>query len=260
MMDQLCQKYLNNFTKLCVKPIFNKTRKNSAVIVETRFSPNLILVIKNFLYFFKDYNLIIFSSAEILTKLKDEIGGDFLGLALNSSTMSIDEYNIMLKSEKFWNSLPGENILIFQSDCIFFRYKDLSKIDYAMLGATSVSPDPEDFIINGGLSYRKKNIMIDIIKNKQNFDIINSSFYKKIKTEFNDDTRTKKLFAQEDVFFTLAIKQYYPNLFPSYYDCLDFAIESVGNPLKVLGLHGTDKNYFRKEILQQAIAFSEFYQ
>jgi len=117
--------------------------------------------------------------------------------------------------------IPGERVLVFQSDTIFLRGINNNEFqDLSMIGPVCVNfEDDKKFIINGGFSFRNKKLMIELSKNK----IINSHI--------------------EDYFFTEQLRKYYPELMPNIQDCNNFAIESIGNKLLAKGIHGTDKYY-----------------
>jgi len=257
-MNNYCQKYLDNFCNIDIKASFDNSRKVTAVIVETRIDPNIILVLKNFLFFFNDINLLVFCTKKLYNLVKCSIGDNFLFIDLKDDQITIDKYNDLLKSLYFWNNIPGDNVFVFQKDCIFFRGTDFKKFSkYGMIGPVAGFFDDVNFIINGGLGLRRKEVMIELIKEKNKLTLHNNLTFKKIKNLLNINDAEKYL-RQEDVFFTIAIREIFPNLMPTYDDCLNFAIESIGNPMKAIGLHGTDKNYFSEELLKQALAFTDF--
>ena len=89
------------------------------------------------------------------------------------------QYSKFLTNLDFWESLPGENLLMFQSDtCLcgtsVYKLEQLTNYDY--VAATW----PEDVYTerhtdlfngellggNGGLSFRKKSAMVNLLKNK----------------------------------------------------------------------------------------------
>ena len=203
-------------------------------VFETRLSLNLISVIKNAIDKLPNFNLMIASTKKNLEHIEKVLDIKFLKFEVNKPAISIDEYSKTLLDYKFWEKIPGENILIFQSDTIFLRSITNEEIQekyskFPMIGPVSVNfEDNEKFIINGGFSLRNKKKMIELSKNK----IINSNI--------------------EDWFFTEQIRYHYPSLLPTIDECHDFAIESFGNMSKAKGLHGTDKFYrsfeFYKEL------------
>jgi hypothetical protein len=96
--------------------------------------------------------------------------------------LTIKGYNYLLTSEKFWNSMRSENILIFQTDttlCSASKYNFKDFIEYDFIGAPNNEivnnfvhfyflgrgqvVDYRNFM-NGGLSFRKKNKMIEALQ------------------------------------------------------------------------------------------------
>jgi len=234
MIEYHLNKYINKFENFNPR-ILPSSDKNYALIVETR--PNLIFinVIKNFLYFFPDFNLIIVGNQAVFD-LASKYFKNFIKISLNINTfkMNIKTYNYILTDKNFWSQIPGENILIFQSDCVFFRSRDFNNFNKGMIGAVCVSRDDNTFVMNGGLSLRKKKLMIEICNFKKNTDEV-----------------------IEDIFFTNFIRSHYPELMPTMQECMDFAIESYGNPNKAIGMHGTDKYYCDIDLIKAALLSAE---
>ena len=224
-MEYNCQLYLNKYLNKKINYKHNEENKNTMFVFETRLSLNLISVIKNAIDKLPNFNLMIASTKKNLEHIEKVLDIKFLKFEVNKPAISIDEYSKTLLDYKFWEKIPGENILIFQSDTIFLRSITNEEIQekyskFPMIGPVSVNfEDNEKFIINGGFSLRNKKKMIELSKNK----IINSNI--------------------EDWFFTEQIRYHYPSLLPTIDECHDFAIESFGNASKAKGLHGTDKFY-----------------
>ena len=221
MIEINCQKFLNQYID---KKIFinnNKDSKNTMLILDTRLSLNLILVIKNALHKLPHFNLMVISTKDNLDYLENIFGKIIYKAVLNKSKIDLNEYSKILRDRELWKKIPGERVLVFQSDTIFLREINNNEFpDLSMIGPVCVNfEDSEKFIINGGFSFRNKELMIELSKNK----IINSPI--------------------EDFFFTEQLRKYYPELMPSIQDCNNFAIESVGNKLTAKGIHGTDKYY-----------------
>ena len=233
-MEYNCQLFLNKYLNKTVDYKQNEKNNNTMFVFETRLSLNFISVIKNAIDKLPNFNLMIASTKNNLENIESILGIKFFKLEVNKPSISIKEYSKILIDHKFWQKIPGENILIFQSDTIFLRSISDKEINekyskYAMIGPVSVNfEDKDKFIINGGFSLRNKKKMIELSKKK----IINSDI--------------------EDWFFTEQIRHNYPEMLPSIDDCHDFAIESFGNMSKAKGLHGTDKFYrsfeFYKEL------------
>ena len=233
-MEYNCQLFLNRYLNKRVNYKYNEKSNNTMLLFDTRLSLNLISVIKNAIDKLPNFNLMIASTKDNLKRIENILGINFIKLEVNKSKISTEEFSSIFLDHKFWEKIPGENILFFQSDSIFLRPITDEEINekyskFAMIGPVSVNfEDKDKFIINGGFSLRNKNKMIELSKNK----MITSRI--------------------EDWFFTEQIRYNYPNLMPSIDDCHDFAIESFGNMSTAKGLHGSDKFYrsfdFYKEL------------
>ena len=73
---------------------------------------------------------------------------------LGVNNLSLEEYNQLLTSQKFYSYIPTEQFLIFQTDtliCGDCKDQIYEFMDYDYVGA----PNPE-WVGNGGLSLRKK--------------------------------------------------------------------------------------------------------
>jgi len=221
MIQLNCQKFLNQYLdkKIFIKD--NKDSKNTMLIIDTRLSLNLILVIKNALHKLPHFNLMVISTKSNLEYLESIFGKITHKALLNKSKINLNEYSEILRNQELWKKIPGERVLVFQSDTIFLRGINNNEFqDLSMIGPVCVNfEDDKKFIINGGFSFRNKKLMIELSKNK----IINSHI--------------------EDYFFTEQLRKYYPELMPNIQDCNNFAIESIGNKLLAKGIHGTDKYY-----------------
>ncbi len=221
MIEINCQKFLNQYIDKEIFIKHNKDFKNTMLIIDTRLSLNLVLVIRNALHKLPNFNLMVISTKDNLDYLEKIFGKIFYKAELNKSKINLNEYSKILRDPEIWKKIPGEKVLVFQSDTIFLReIKDSEFYNLSMIGPTCVNfEDNEKFIINGGFSFRNKELMIELSKNK----IINSSI--------------------EDYFFTEQLREHYPELMPNINDCNNFAIESFGNKLTARGIHGTDKYY-----------------
>lgn len=222
MIEINCQNYLNKYLDKKISYSHKENSKNLMLIIETRLSLNLILVIKNAIEKLPNFNLMLMSTKPVIEYVKNEFGNIPYTAVINKSKINLLEYSDLLRSPLLWNSIREERVLVFQSDSLILRnISDSEFPSLSMLGAVCVDFENQDkFIMNGGFSFRDKKLMKELCKNK----IITSKI--------------------EDIFFTEQIRKFYPELLPTMNECNDFAIESIGNKLKVKGIHGTDKYYY----------------
>tara|TARA_Y100001958_G_C21214109_1_gene539603 strand:- start:961 stop:1677 length:717 start_codon:yes stop_codon:yes gene_type:complete len=221
MIELNCQNYLNTYLNKQVIYQHKENCKNLMLIVETRLSLSLILVIKNALYKMANFNLMVISTKNTINFLEKIFGKLPYKIEINKQRINLVEYSKILLDQNIWKRIKEDRILIFQSDSIVLRnIKESEFQNLSMIGPVCVHlEDKEKFVMNGGFSLRNKDLMLDLCTNKP----ITSNV--------------------EDIFFTEQIRKYYPELMPSIEDCNNFAIESVGNKLTAKGLHGTDKYY-----------------
>jgi hypothetical protein len=183
--------------------------KFKAVIVETRII-NLVEVIKDHLkYLPSKYKLHIFIS-DVNKHLVEDIdfGRDTEITVLKNNITSQHDYNVLLTSLNFWESLNCDKVLTFQSDSGLLRHgiEEFESLDW--VGA----PWPEYGFSeskywrlgsNGGLSLRTVSKMIEVIKRykwnrKVNEDVYFYIHLKKIKANLSKEMNEK--FSVECVF------------------------------------------------------------
>jgi hypothetical protein len=131
--------------------------KKGAIIIENRNIPNLDYIIRGHMKFLPDWGFIHYK-ADIKT---------------------MDDYNKLITSVKFWESVPFDKVLIFQHDSKILRPGIDEFLEWDYVGA------PWKFQLhggNGGFSLRSKKAMIDTLKSftwdksKGNEDIFFSNF------------------------------------------------------------------------------------
>jgi len=160
---------LNNYNK---EHFYNT--KYTAVIVEPRQHKALSYVLKNFLSNLSiDWNIIIMHGNKNKEFVDNIIKNDLYmfkyrvtTINLNVDNLTINEYNNLLKSKNFYNNIPTETFLIFQTDSIICeenKYLINKFLKYDYVGAPLGNVNGE--VGNGGLSLRKKSKMLEIIDN-----------------------------------------------------------------------------------------------
>jgi len=197
------------------------TNLYTAVIVEPRKHKALKFVLNNFLEnLSSEWNIIIFHGNQNEQYLKDIIENKLSNyisritlINLNVDNLRISDYNNLLVSRKFYNYIPTEIFLIFQTDTIICNeYKSYIKnyLEYDYVGAPWKHRNLE--IGNGGLSLRRKSKMLEIIDNCPYKDSIN-----------------------EDLYFSQECPEIYRNL-PNWEDATHFSVETVYED-KSFGVH-----------------------
>jgi hypothetical protein len=206
------------------------SNKLAAVIVETRPEFFLPKVLKNTMYFLgPEWNLYILCSELNQQYLMRELSDwDVRMMTIsNAARLRQGAYTSMLTSNDFWNLVPAEKLLIFQSDCILCGHNVVDFLKYDYIGAPCVRFD-EGFIMNGGLSLRTRAKMLECLKTPPAAN------------------------EPEDIFFTNALRAMPSAVLPDLETACRFAVESAycGHPF---GVHGTDKCYHSAEIADEIV-------
>ena len=143
------------------------------------------------------------------------------------------EYNLFLSSEKFWNFLSGEKILIYQEDTIILKNNIDDFLEWDYIGApwNKNQNDTPNCVGNGGLSLRTKSIMLKIISK---IDIY--------KTKYNSSTlqyiqNSRLDCPPEDVYFSKNIQELNIGRVANFESAYNFSSESIINE-NSFGLHG----------------------
>jgi len=152
----------------------------SAVIIEPRCHGALSFVLNNFLDNLDDnWNIILFHGNTNHKYIKYIIHIYLLKyvhrihlINLNIDNLTIDDYNLLLKSSPFYNYIPTEMFLIFQTDTMIFKEnKQLIHLfmEYDYVGAPWEYVFIENEAVgNGGFSLRRKSKMLEIIQKNPN--------------------------------------------------------------------------------------------
>jgi hypothetical protein len=146
----------------------------TAIIIEPRQHKALPFVLENFLNnLSEDWSFIIFHGTTNLNFIIDIINDKLSShlhriklINLNVKNLTINAYNNLLKYNKsFYDYIPTETFLIFQTDSIIFKqYKHFinNYLTYDYAGAPFYF-NKHKSVGNGGLSLRKKSKMIEIM-------------------------------------------------------------------------------------------------
>lgn len=190
--------------------IFNNTNY-TAVIIEPRNHTDLETICKNVIYYLNESDSNIKWGLKIYHGNKnkefvEEFTQNWNNVQLEN--LKIDDlsgilYNNMLKTTKFWESIPTENVLIFQTDTILRRFGIDAFISYNYVGAPWIRFREGKIVGNGGLSFRKKSRMLDIINEYSDEEITMEDIYfcKYLKDEDIAPYDVAKQFSVEDVYY-----------------------------------------------------------
>jgi len=222
VMEYNCGEYLSRYTSRDdLKASYNHNGNKAMVIVETRCGYWLPLVIRNAIDKLPGWNLYVVGPRSVIDFVKGKVGGTFIPVILDVEHMTVSMYSQLLMDGSFWSKFREDHILIFQMDCILLREPQDHMLSWDFVGPLCGQLSEGNFIMNGGLSLRKRKAMVTACG------------------LFNRD----ELKLPEDVAFTLCMRRNRVFNLPSMSDCHDFGIETLGNIETAIGIHGTDKYY-----------------
>jgi len=187
------------------------------VMIEPRCHSKLIPVIKNFMYLLQDHGwgLIIFHGTDNESYLQNELKDwkNVHYVKMNVTNLNIKEYNNMLTSTLFWETLEQvgcKHALIFQTDTLLLKSNIDDFLIYDYVGA----PWFIKFfgvleVGNGGLSLRKVETMKMLLQKYPKIPINEDAWFaymlleeKKVNPQINIPTlESAKQFAVETIFY-----------------------------------------------------------
>jgi Protein of unknown function (DUF5672) len=191
-------------------PIIQNNTNYVAVIVETRKHEDLLLSIRSTMYYLNEFKSNVKWGLQIFHGSDNK---DFIKFItkdwknVNCENLEVDEltkkqYNDLLMTSDFWKKIKGEKILIFQTDSVLLRHGIDEFLEYDYVGAPWRKSKEGQFIGNGGLSLRTKEVMINICDNYKETEHIWEDIYfiKHLKGQGVPDIEIAKRFSMEDVF------------------------------------------------------------
>lgn len=194
----------------------NAGSQKLAVIVDPRYDDLMLSVIKNFMFHLNHsgWNFLIVSHASHRTRVNADLPGvAFMPIDAafledgHKPNMSIDSYNRIMMDTQFWQALPAEHILIFQTDCYMYRmFNETVFLPYDYVGANWFNPADTAFFeggVNGGCSLRKRSAMLDCLR-FVSWDMIENIRENQIVKFAIEGRRASVGKRNEDVFYTSA--------------------------------------------------------
>lgn len=241
---------LNDF-----KITYSPTKTKTAVIVEPRPHPMMRPVVDNIMHALgPEWNLHIFTSVhnkEWLTKIMDP--HEYMVNTFNMENITREQYSELLMTPSFWKLIHTDSILIFQTDCIAFQYWDSAFEYYHYVGANYYHPThilPGIGGIQGGLSYRKKSMMLNCLERVPRVSINDFRHQHGLEPILLDGIA-------EDVYFTHACAMLNARLLePNMRHYVSIEADYFSIPF---GFHGWNHPYFTKEQNVELIKRSPFF-
>ena len=197
----------------------------TAVIIEPRNHEDLEIICKNVMYYLnesdsdKKWGLKIYHGNKNKEFVED-FTQNWNNVQLEN--LEIDDlsgilYNDMLKTTKFWETIPTENVLIFQTDTILRRFGIDEFISYNYVGAPWIRYREGKIVGNGGLSFRKKSRMLEITNQFSDEEITMEDIYfcKYLKDEDIAPYDVAKKFSVEDIYYENPLGLHQPKIEPN---------------------------------------------
>lgn len=186
----------------------------TAIIVEPRQHNALELVLMNFTSMLDQrWQFVILhgnSNESFLQKIVDKIQDKKITMInLNVDNLKVSEYNAMFYDKSFYEYIPTEMFLVFQTDTLISeKYKDniYNYMEYDYVGA----PWCNGNVGNGGLSLRRKSKMLEVLDNCYHMKMY-----------------TPTQLWNEDAFFSEKINHVMKLHKPSFEDAKKFSVETV---------------------------------
>ena len=153
--------------------------KYTAIIVEPRKHKALEFVLNNFIdNLDKDWNIVIIHGKanqsyvyDIVERTTDKSRIQTVNIGVNNLTIS--QYSEMFYNPKFYDYIPTEMFLVFQTDSMIIKEnktKIYDYMDYDYVGApwpATMGILGKMIVGNGGLSLRRKSKMVKLLKYKK---------------------------------------------------------------------------------------------
>ena len=201
--------------------------KYTAIIIEPRKHNALPFVLKNFTENLSDdWNFIIYYGNKnkeyinnIIKQFPLSTQNRITLIQLNIDNLSVAQYSTLFYCPAFYNNIPTDTFLIFQTDSIILKEnkdKIYDFIDYDYVGApwsSKIGHLSKMGVGNGGLSLRKKKKMQELLSYKQN--VIQNDKYGK--------------YIAEDQFFNGYYTPQVQVWKPSVPQAMNFSVETMFN-------------------------------
>jgi hypothetical protein len=223
-----CFRYLDYIRYLDL-PVIKQDSYYEAVLIEYRCLPQLEFLIRNCIHKLRaDWSQTIVCgnlNYEYMLNIVKKIDRDIKVIKTDYDNLMPSDYSLFLSSEKFWNLLIGEKILIYQDDTCIFKKNIMDFIDWDYIGApwNKNQNDTPNCVGNGGLSLRSKSIMLKVI-----------SKIGLMETEYNSSTLTymknvNSIVPPEDVYFSINMQNFNIGKVADWNSAFKFSSESYFN-------------------------------
>jgi len=155
--------------------------ENRVVIVERRIHPNLEFILYNAAYFARGWGITVVCSDLNIEYIKGLLNKDqhsavhLVTMFQGNPEPSVGktEYNMLLQSKEFYEALPSEGLLLMEMDTYLRKQIDPKILSYDYV-ACPYSWD--ESMSGGGLSFRRRSVMLDICKSYDQLELAQDIF------------------------------------------------------------------------------------
>lgn len=164
-----CHKQLESIRKLKLPDIKTVSSKR-AIIIENRSLPYLEYLVRKTIYMLGPewgHTFVCCNSNTDIAETIASIHRSIQVINLGDMYLNQNTYNNLLLSKHFWNEIPSEKILIYQSDADIC-HGDIDRfLIYDYIGAPWPAHQNDNImnVGNGGFSLRTKSVMIHALEN-----------------------------------------------------------------------------------------------
>ena len=221
-----CGLYTEFYLRNLILPEITQGQKLEAVLIEFRPFNCIEFIIRNAIFKLgKDWSFTVICgnlNYDMFKTICDMISKNIKVIRLDDiDNVNQNEYNNLMLTDRIWNLLTGEKILIYQEDSYIFQSNIHEFLEWDYIGA----PWPlnqnqnKNHVGNGGLSLRTLSVIKDIIKTISYLET-NSSTLNYMRGAGLDR-------CPEDVFFSKAIIDSGLGRVADYETAKRFSIESI---------------------------------
>ncbi len=213
-------------------------KEKCACIIEPRKHPHLSYVIRNVMHFLDDsWGLCIVHGTENRAFVEEIIEGwgEVLLINCGKENLLYEDYVDFKCDPSFWQQIPSETILMFETDAIMLRSGIDEFLEYDWVGAPWIHSRRHEKLVgalvgNGGFSLRKKSAVLKILKEHPHPPGTSSDMYYS-KWMHADGyhvppVRIAKKFSVEGLYFPKALAFHKAWLYNSAWD-FDYLLDQV---------------------------------
>jgi len=169
IFDILKRKYFRLFEEYWRNNSVVKDANKTIVIVERRIHENLAFILHNVFYYARDWSITVICSdvnfayiKTICTNNADNVKIIPVFQGNPSRDEGRAQYNDILKEEFFYQLLDAQHLFFVEMDSYLRKPIDESMFEYDYVAAPY---GWDESSAGGGMSYRKRSVMLDICKN-----------------------------------------------------------------------------------------------